>query len=170
MSPTADRVTYRDWNLPYAEPRPGPFTGEAEARRRWDAEETFFVLFGDPDHPDTVLEVELGGRQVEVHWLDEHKRVELAYLFAQRDGAGGLFLVRTHLRTYDHPNPGPEDESSYDELDMFEPDGSYQAFRSHRGAGDTEVGRGQLEPDQLASMHEPALTFGDWTSIIRRDR
>ena len=162
--------TYRDWLLSYGEAKDEPAYDEAEARRRFEAGETFCVLFGDPEHPDPVLQVDLG-TIFKVTWLDNLNRVELSYLFTQPDGwpPDELFLEQTRIRTYDHQLPLPEGESSYDEAWYFSPDGSYYAARGSRdGVGENATGH--LEPDQLPTHREPLPSFGDWESITRRER
>lgn len=163
--------TYRDWNVSYGKPFRRPAYDRDEAQRRWEAGETFFVLFGDdPEHPTTVLEVELGGTQVVVHWLDEHARPVLTYLFAATADGKGLFLEQTGIKRYDQADPSPTDEATHHEAYWFDSSGTYQGTRGSRGGQDHENTAGTLDPEQLAGLHEPALVFGDWDSITRRDR
>ena len=170
MTPTRT-VTYRSWNLSYGEPMDEPAYGETEARRRFAAGEPFWVLFGDPDQPELVMEVELGGEQINVVWLDELQREELSYLFVQRAErpAGELFLEQTHIQAYDHDERLPDAESTAAEGWYFKPDGTFGAFReSPDSVGEQTEGR--LEPDQFEVHREPKPAFGDWASITRRER
>ena len=163
--------TYRDWNLGYGRPFNRPAYDEAEARRRFAAGETFWVLFGDPDQPELVIEVELGGEQINVVWLDELQREELSYLFVQRAEcpAGELFLEQTHIQDYDHEERLPDAESTAAEGWYFKPDGTFGAFRDSPGTVGEQT-EGRLEPDQFEVHREPKPAFGDWASITRRER
>ena len=170
MTPTRT-VTYRSWNLSYGEPMDEPAYGEAEARRRFAAQETFWVLFGDPDRPELVLRVELGGEQINVVWLDELQRQELSYLFVQRAErpAGELFLEQTHTKFFDHDERLPDAVSTVAEGWYFDPDGSFHAARKSPGTVGEQTD-GRLEPDQFEVHREPKPAFGDWASITRRER
>ena len=128
-------ATFRDWNLYYGEAMDAPAYDEAEARRRFDADETLYVLFGAEHSPEIVLCVELGGRLVEVIRLDRLNRPELSYVFHQPEGwpDDELFLSHTRLTTYDHAVPLPEGEASFNEVWIFKPDGS---LHGARGASD----------------------------------
>ncbi len=161
-------VTYRSWNLGYGVPVKEAAYGEAEARRRFAAGETFWVLFGDPDRPELVMEVELGSEQINVVWLDELQREELSYLFVQLEErpAGELLLEQTHIQRYDHDERLPDAESSAAEGWYFKPDGTFGAFRDSPGTVGEQT-EGRLEPDQFEVHREPQPAFGDWASITR---
>lgn len=170
MTPTST-VTYRDWNLGYGEPVDDPAYGEVEARRRFAAGETFWVLFGDPDRPELVMEVMLGGEQINVVWLDELQRQRLSYLFVQLEErpVGELFLEQTHTKVYDHDERLPDAESTEAEGWYFHPDGMFGGFRDSPGTVGEQT-EGRLEPDQFEVHREPQPAFGDWASITRLER
>jgi len=170
MMTAVTKVTFRDWSIAYGKPKRTPAYDEAEARRRWEAKESFTVLFGDPDHPDQVMRVELGGDVVVVSWLDEHNREVMEYLFGKPAGIDELFLERTAIISYAQPEPSPTDTSTHNETYLVRPDGTYQGMRGTRGGDDHENTSGTMDSDQLAGLHEPSLVFGQWDSIIRRDR
>ena len=163
-------VTYRDWLHSYGQPSRRPAYDEEEARGRWSAGEGLSILSGDPGHPEIVTQVDLGGRRIKVQWLDD-LRPELSYLFIQPEGwpDGELFLEQTQVRQYDQQRL-PEGASSYDESWYFSTDGSYYAVRGKRVGSDAERAEGHLEPEQLLTLRETRPAFGDWDSIIRRER
>lgn len=171
MSQTLTPVTYRDWNLPYGKLAKRPAYDEAEARRRFDAGQTLHVLFGDEVHPEQVLRVDLGGRLVKVVWLDELDRPELSYVFAQPEGCPDdeLFLEQTRLASYDHDLRLPHGESSYDEAWYFKPDGSLYGVRGRRDSP-SESTHGTLDAEQLLLHRERRPAFGEWDSLLRRER
>ena len=171
MSHTITPVTYRTWSLSYGHASRQPAYDEAEARRRFEAGDTIWVLFGDETQPDLVLCVELGGRLVEVTWLDHLNRPETKYLFAQPEGhpEDELFLQQVRLKGYDHDLPLPDGVASYNEVWFFRPDGT---LHGQRGAldGPSESTDGHLDVDQLALHRERRPAFGEWDSLIVRDR
>lgn len=109
---------------------------------------------------------------MKVLWLDELDRPELTYLsISPADWPDDeLFPEQTHTCAYDHQDRLPEGMSSYDESWCFSPDGTYYAVRGKRDGSDHGRTEGRLEPEQQATMREPCPAFGEWDSIIRRER
>ena len=164
-------VTYRKWSLGYGHASRQPPYDEGEARRRFEAGETVWVLFGDPDRPEIVLRLDLGGRLVEVTWLDELNRPEMSYLFTQPEGFPDdeLFLEQVHVRTYDHDIPVPDGVASSHETWFFKPEGTLAGFRSSLGRP-AESTEGRIETDQMPIHRERRPGFGEWSPLIVRDR
>lgn len=164
-------VTYQDWNLSYGKAHRRPPYDQAEARRRFEAGEGLWVLFGEPDRPEVVMNIELGGNLVKVVWLDALNRPELSYLFVHPDDwpNGSLFLEQTGILEHDHDELLPDAEPNFAEAWYFSPDGTYHAARQTR-EGTAEQADGHLEPDQIGTHREPKPVFGEWDSITRRDR
>ncbi len=168
---SAPPVTFREWNEAYGEPGYEPAYDEVEARRRFACGETLYVLFGEETHPDFVLRADLGGRLIEVTWLDKVNRPELIYLFTQPDGypEDELFLQQVHLKTYDHDLPLPDGRATYNEGWFFRPDGTLHGMRGPLD-GPSESTDGQLDAEQLLVHRERRPAFGEWDSLLRRDR
>lgn len=129
------------------------------------------MLFGEPDRPEVVMNIELGGNLVKVVWLDALNRQELSYLFIHPDDwpNGSLFLEQTRILEHDHDELLPDAEPNFAEAWYFSPDGTYHAARQTR-EGTSEQADGHLEPDQIGTHREPKPVFGEWDSITRRDR
>lgn len=165
---------YCDWRTLYGEAGGEVYSVE-EARRRFEAGERCTVLIGDdPQRPETVMEIDLSGEMIKVTWLDELLRPELMYLFSTQEEPSWpedqLLLEQTHIPVYENDNRPPEHQSSHDESFYFKADGSYWGVRASRGGADTEETRGTLDPDQLAIQTEPLPVFGEWDSLLRRER
>lgn len=164
---------YRDWRLSYGEPHSDVYP-EEEARARFEAGGSITVLTGAPDRPETVAKIDLGGREVEVVWLDPLLGPELSYVFAVPDAddwpADQLLLAQTHIRTYDHDTPLPDGDPTYDETTRFHADGRFFGRRGSRDGSDAEESHGALSSGQLAELTEEVPRFGEWASILRRER
>ena len=165
------KVTYRDWNLPYGEPH-GEAYDDAEARRRHEAGEGYFVLLGDdPDHPQIVIEVEPEMYTIEVVWLDELNRDVFNQLFVpdKLPGRDDLFLEQVHLATYAPGEPPPTRKVTAEGY-YFDPDGKMHAGRK-LADGVREEAEKLLSTDEVEQvLVEPRPEFGHWDSLIRRDR
>ena len=157
-------VTYQDWSVSYGKRRFAEY-GEAEARRRYTAREGFWILFGDPDHPQVVVEVEPERYSVEVTFLDGQLRRSTTYLFVpEKFDDPDLILLAQHRRlrydTDDAWAPSTADAA------WIKPDGHW--YRAKRiDPGPLVETRGQLTADQLAELIEPFPAFGDWSGITR---
>jgi len=164
------KVTYRDWSFGYGKAR-GEAYGEAEARRRHEAGEGYFVLLGDPDHPEIVIEVEPEMLSIEVAWLDELKRDVFNELFVPNKlpGRDELFLEQVHLGTYAPDEPPPARKVTAEGY-YFSPDGKLYASREDAD-GVVEDAEDQLSSQDVELiLVEPRPEFGYWDSLIRRDR
>jgi len=157
-------VTYQDWSVSYGKRRFAEY-GEAEARRRYDAREGFWILFGDPDHPQIVVEIEPERYSVKVAFLDGLLREATHYLFVlEKFDDPVLMLLEQHRRfSYDTDDawaPLTADAA------WFRPDGRW--YRSQQtGSGPLVEADGQLSEEQLATLTEPFPAFGDWAGITR---
>lgn len=167
-------MTYRDWNLGYGKPAGAPYSQD-EARRRYGQRETLTVVLGDPDRPSQVMVVDLGGAVFEVVWLDTLLRRELTYVYAVRKDVPGwpadrLLLEQVRVATYTEQTRPPDAQSSYDDFYAFHPGGRVFRERGSRDGSDVERTESRLDPEQLQAQYEPVPVFGDWASILRRER
>jgi hypothetical protein len=164
--------TYRDWLSAYGEPAGEPYSAD-EARARYSAGERVTVLVGDPDKPEQYALIQLGGRSIEVVWLDALLRPTLTYVYAvkQTDDwpQDTLLLEQVHVNEYDNDIPLPDAEAFYNELYTFHPDGKFFGMRKPRGQEMLET-QGQMTDEQFALQCEPVPAFGEWDSVLRHDR
>ncbi|PRY56106.1 hypothetical protein BCF74_12056 [Knoellia remsis] len=167
------QVSYAHWLLGYGRARDRYTT--AEAHHRDEAGEEYWVLFGDPERPRQVIQVSERHLDYLVVWLDEELREVLTYLFVPvdkenpQDFSKGLFLEQVHFKEYDSPDLDSAFPSRAGGT-YFEHDGS--AFHvQNLGNGREESETGPMDPAEAQRLlFEPHPTFGDWTSIARRDR
>ncbi len=173
----ADCVSYGVWNLPYGEL--GYVLDEEEARRRDAAGEEYWVIFGDPAHPEKVLQVAPEKVHYKVVWLDDLNRITLLYLFVPEDDnhhegrAQRLFLEQLHYKEFDPGDrePPPHIDSAAAGTSYFEHDGS--AYHTTVNGQEHYEGHSDpMEPDQATHiLFEPAYpVFGEWDRITRKDR
>ena len=165
-------VTYRDWSIGYGEPR-GEEYGEAEARRRHEAGETYTVLVGnDSENPDVVIEVEPNLVTIEVTWLDELKREVFSEIFARSEipGRDVLLMEQVHFWTYEPGTRPPAAEKVTSEAFFIHPDRKLYGSRELT-PGVVEKSEKTLSEEEFERVYiEPLPEFGKWESLIRRDR
>lgn len=158
---------------------------EDEARVRYDTGipdagvRPFKVIIGeDPENPDVVIEISSGRRVFTVYWLDDLNRCIGWNVFVPEDKDGGfrqdgrLFLEQTRWIEYadgDTQCP-PMAQALAGDGTWFTHDGSWYATRKV-GDNPPEEARGVMDPDDAARiLWEPTPRFGEWDSLIRRDR
>ncbi len=152
---SCETISYGRWGLAYGNLKER-YT-EEEARSRDAAGEGYWVIFGDPAHPEKVLQVAPEKVQYKVAWLDDLNRITLSYLFVPEDKehrenwAQRLFLEQVHYKEYDPGDREPPPRSGEDR---------------YEGHSDP------MEPDQATHiLFEPAYpVFGEWDRITRKDR
>lgn len=132
------------------------------------------LVGADMNRPEVVLQSNLCGSLIEVTWLDSLQRKELMHLFVVEDATGwpqaAMLLEQTHMVVYSNELRLPEARSAWDESYYFKPDGSYYGIRGSRGGGDSEETNGKLDAEQWRAQLEPRPAFGDWDSLLRRER
>ncbi len=174
---SCETISYGRWGLAYGNLKER-YT-EEQARSRDAAGQEYWVIFGDPAHPEKVLQVAPEKVQYKVAWLDDLNRITLSYLFVPEDKehrenwAQRLFLEQLHYKEFDPGDrePPPRIGSAAAGTSYFEHDGSaYHLTR--RGADRYEGHSDPMEPDQAAHiLFEPAYpVFGEWDRITRKDR
>lgn len=166
--------TYCNWNTTYGEAHGGRYS-EKNARTRFEAGDRCTLLVGEVvDQPEVVLQTDLCGARIEVTWLDALQCPELMYLFVVQKHPDWpqdrLLLEQTHSIVYDNDLRPPESRSAWDESFYFKADGSYYGIRGVRDGSDSEETRGKLDAEQLQIQIEPRPVFGDWQSLLRRER
>lgn len=151
-------LTYCDrWNKLMTEPMSA--FDEVEARRRHEAGELYTAISWVDDRPDAFVEVRFETAYVGCKFLDEQLRIVLTYRF-DRLSVDRMFLVET--RYYN-----PDDRSQHETM-RFDVDGSMK--RKLASTEFLEVADTPLAGDELAILYEPVPQFGQYESVLRRER
>lgn len=158
----------RDWDRPRAVPH--DVWDERKARRAHEKGKLYTVVVGDLARPVCFLYVRLEVKYIGVNFLDSFSRVNLTYQFEERE-PGRLFLERAIEVEFDRDAPqdlSPDEARSIREIrTVFKPTGWVDIWRRDTGTGQLEHAEG---PQEVAMCWEPVPQFGDYASIIRRER
>jgi hypothetical protein len=160
MSSTDVALTYCErWNTKQKTPI-FPMS-EDEARARHDNGELYTVVLGDHAAPQLV-ELNLKEGYVGVRWLEAHGKDALRYAFRRNDDR--LFLTEVALNTVSDEGKVVQAEST-----LIKPDGTVEVSlfdNVNRTVKTAEPASGK----DVTAMWEDVPSFGDYTSISRRER
>jgi hypothetical protein len=159
------QATYCElWSDPLHEPEDPMSADLAQVLDRRG--EPYAVALGIPACPDVMIEVDWKNSHLGVWFSDDEGRRDLHYAFTRVD-CTRLFLAEITLWTY------PEGavflfEASVVETISFREDGHVKQTIDDGSVGSITVFEYAGVP--LQTNWEPVPTFGDWTSVARRDR
>ncbi len=146
-----------EWNQVLSEPI-RPF-GEVEARRRHDAGELYTAISWVDGRPDAYVEVRFETAYVGCTFFDEQLRFVLMYSF-DRISVDRMFLVEAR-------DLNPDDHSKH-VITEFEVDGTMT--RKLASNDFVEVADTPLDGEELEALYEPVPHFGQYESLLRRER
>lgn len=153
------------WNNLLEEPIE-PF-GESEARRRHEAGNLYTAIREGLDKNKILVEVRLERAYVGVRFLDELARDETVFSFRKIEGR--LFLREVISYEYgDSKKRGGHAEPVVIESFTFTPDGKMR--REIDDSRQAQINATDYNSVDVSDHWEPIPSFGEYDSIIRRDR
>lgn len=159
------QVTYCElWSSKRRAPT-GPMSAE-QARRRDANGESYCAVLGDPNAPESVIEVVPENKYFNVSFVDGEGRTGTAYGFEKIDNSR-LFLSEITLWTYPQ---GARSKSQASRVETFEfrPDG-YAAQTVDDSSSD-QIEKTEKTGVSVDANWEPVPEFGHWASLARYDR
>lgn len=137
-----------------------------QARQRDARGESYSVVIGDPDAPESVIEVVPENKYFNVNFIDGEGRTSAAYGFEKIDDSK-LFLAEVTLWTYPQ---GARSKSQASRVETFEfrPDG--YAAQTVDDSSSEQIETTEKINVSVEANWEPVPEFGNWESIARYDR
>jgi hypothetical protein len=145
---------YQEWLNPCS---------EAEARRRHEARKLYTALIEQHDGSRLALELCFAFSYCNIYYFDAQGRGVMRYTFVPTD-KGRLFLCEIATAEYQGDDPWSTRGISRN----YTQDGRVKTLLSERNRG--LIVLGENEPADVRFHDEPVPAFGDWESLIRRDR
>jgi hypothetical protein len=145
---------YQEWLNPFS---------EAEARQHHETRKPYTALIEQDDGSRLALELCFAFSYCNVYFFDARGRCVLRHTFVPTD-EGRLFLFEISTGEYDDgDDPWPLRGISR----TYTRDGRVKTLLSERGRLTL---LGENEPADVRFHDEPVPPFGQWESLIRRDR
>lgn len=145
---------HQDWRKPFS---------EQVARRRHAARKMYTALITQHDDSKLALELCFAFSYCNIYFLDALGRCDLCYVFEPTPD-GRLFLCETSTGEYP---PGDSRWAVRGISRNFKQDGRMKTLLSENKS---IILLGENEPVDVSTHFEPLPEFGQWESLIRKDR